>query len=152
MSDQLQKRIGLGFMLQCDDVDGVNFTNLAHLVDGFEHTGAKATMANVSLLADVWDTFTKANIDPGEITLTVACDPRTNTTYSRLAGLLAKTGINNVNNFRILYPVAGSDNNTHTETSQGFVSQLGRKIQKGALVVAPATLKLSDNPNMGNAS
>ena len=151
MSEQLQRRIGLGVMLQADDVGG-NFSNFGAVVSGYDHAGAKADIANCEILTDTWKRKGKAGIDPGEVTLMLALDPRVNTSYSRCCTLLATTGFDAATNFRFLYPVAGTDNSTHTESFLAYVSSVGRQFKKAELIVAPVTLTIDGSPGMGNAS
>lgn len=152
MSESLQRRIGLGIVLQCDDVDGVNFTNIGAVVDGFEHSGAKADMVDASILTDIWKRFAKASIDGGEITLMLAFDPRANTSYTRCCTLLAITGMDVGTNFKLLYPAVATDNSSHSESCLAYVAQIGRKLKKAELTVATVTLKIDGNPHMGNAA
>ncbi len=145
----LTRRIGLGVTLGIDTSGGSSFVTLGAIVDGFDHSGAKADVADCSIISDTFKPKGKGQVDPGEFTLMIAYDPSdaANTNSSRtLAAALATTGPPGTEaNFKINYPAVGAVNAT-AEYCLGWVTGLGRTIKKDKLIVAPVTITLSGNP------
>ncbi len=144
----LTRRIGLGVTIGMDASGNANsFTVLGAVVDGLNHGGAKADVADLSILSDTYKPKGKGQIDPGEITLSVAYDPSdsSNTNTSRaLAAALALTGPAPIA-FQISYPAVGSVN-AILENFSGHITGLGREIKKANLIVAPVTITVSGDP------
>jgi hypothetical protein len=142
------KRIGLGILLDVDILGGTNFTNLAAIVDAPDNSGAKADVADTTLLADTFKTKAKAQIDPGEVTFTIAYDPSDGTTSQKLATVLAD--VINTANWRITFPAyAGAAQKIETFLAQ--LTGMGRTLKKDKLNIAPITLTISGNPGFATS-
>lgn len=126
----LTKRIGFGWTLAAAG------GGLANIVDGFKGPGAKATMADTSVLTDFWDTFAKCCADGGEMTFTVAYDPIDANSLS-IGDMLQNT---TATTFTV------TDNSGHAQTFSAFVTGIDREVKKKNLVTADITLKITGDP------
>lgn len=142
----LTRRMGLGVTLAMDPAGASNYVTLGAIVDGFSGS-AKADVADMSILSDTFKPKGKGQVDPGEITLSIAYDPddNSNTNTSRaLAAALALTGPT-PRTFQISYPAVGAVN-ASTENFSGHITGLGREVKKGDMIVAPVTITVSGDP------
>ncbi len=146
MSDTLQRRIGLGVVIAADDASAGNYVNLASVVEGFEHGGAKAKVVDASILSDTYERIGKGQVNPGEVTLMIAYDPSANTTAARLAALLAITGFDTGTNFKVTYPACGSENAAVNKTFKGYVTSLGLSVKRDKLITQSVTIAVDGDP------
>ncbi len=141
----VNKRAGFGVTLSVDPTGGTSYTTLAAIVDGVSESDAKATTVDTTLLSETFMTNTKTQIDPGEVTFTIAYDPD-ETTSVLLKAL--HTSVNPVPPaWLITYPygVLGSG----SITTKGFFAHLtglSREQKKDGMIVQNVTLKKTGNP------
>ncbi len=143
----VNKRIGLGVTLACDPAGGSSYTTLGAIVDGLAESEAKADMADTSILADTWKTKSKSQVDPGEVTYTIAYDPD-EATSTTLATLLASVSAVPPT-WRVTYPsgTLGAGSVT-TKTFAAHLSGMGRETKKDKMIVCAITLTKTGNPGM----
>lgn len=143
----LNRRIGLGVTIGVDSAGGTNFTTLGSIVDGAKEGGTKADVADISILADTHKQKAKGQIDPNEVTITIAWDPddATSTVLKSLHDSVSATPPN----WQISLPSgtqgAGS---TTTKTFKGFVTGMGREIMKDKLITAEVTITKTGDPGI----
>lgn len=137
----LTVRTGLGFTLGVDPTGGTSFTTIASLVAPPKRSGAKADTPDVTILSDTWKQFAKSQIDPGEVTFTIAYDPN-DTVTTTLTSLLSQ--ITPTPKWQISYP-AGTGSGA-TEPFKAHLSGMSQTIEVDKLVTAEITLKVSGAP------
>jgi len=138
----LTKRVGLGVTLSCDPLGGVTYVVLGSIVDHIEGADAKTTVFDSSLLGDKFTTKGGAQIDPGEVTFTIAYDPLDTATTVVLTGLLASSVIAG---WEIEYPIIGAEVQ-QKKSFVGLVSGFKVSRKKGAMITADVTISVSGNP------
>ena len=138
----LLRRIGFGVVLNCDPTGGTTYAALGAIVDGLDGGDAKTTAIDTTILGDKFMTKGGGQIDPGEVTFTIAYDPLDAATNLVLTTLL---GNSNVAHFQISYPAVGGSGAT-TETFFGFVSGYKRTIAKDKMITAEVTITISGDP------
>ena len=138
----LTRRIGFGVVLNCDPTGGTTFAALGAIVDGLDGGDAKTTVIDTSILGDKFMTHGGGQIDPGEVTFTIAYDPLDAATNLVLSALL---GNSNIANFQISYPAVAGAGAT-TETFKGLVSGYKRTIAKDKMITAEVTITISGDP------
>ncbi len=125
------------FSLGVDKTGGASFTVLGNIVDGWKGPGAKATTADTSVLADLFDTFAKSSIDPGEVTFQIAYDE--GDSASLLLGDL----------LRQLTPAAqwqATNSDGGTRNFFALLTGMDNEVKKKSLVVCDITLKATGDP------
>jgi hypothetical protein len=143
----LNRRIGLGVTVGVDSAGGTSFTTLGSVVDGAKEGGSKADVADVSILSDTFKQKAKGQIDPNEVTMTVAYDPDDTTTT------LLKTLHDSVSatppNWQISFPpgTLGAGSIT-TKSFKGFVTGLGREIMKDKMITQELTVTKTGDPGV----
>lgn len=137
----LSKRLGFGCTLGVDPAGGSSFTTLGNVVDGVTGPGATATDVETTVLSDTWKTFAKADIDPGSVSFMIAYDPDDTNTQT-LVDLLGSTS-STLPTWQLTFSGSGSN----TETFTGYLQAFERVAQKGALITANITIKISGDPN-----
>jgi hypothetical protein len=146
LSYTFEKRIGLGCTIGwCSSGSTSPIVVLGTVVDG-DKTEAKAKTANTSILSDVWETFSKASIDPGEFKFTVVYDPLASD-YQNLATSLAQ--VNALPPYwQLSFPDNGSGSGSTTEEFYGHVVAMSREIKKNDFLMTEVTLKLTGNAGL----
>lgn len=143
----VNKRIGYGMTLGVDTAGGASFTTLGALVDGTKESDAKGTTGDTSILTDVFMTFSKSQVDPGETSFTIAYDPD-EATSTTLKALLASTNAT-APTWRITFPAGTLGAGTiTTKTFSAHLTGMGREVMKDNLVTASITLKKTGDPGM----
>lgn len=138
----LTRRIGFGVTLDCDPAGGTTYANLGAIVDGLDGGDAKTTVIETAILGDKFVTKAGGQVDPGEVTFTIAYDPLDAATNLVLTALL---GNSNVAHFRINYPAVAGAGAT-TETFFALVTGYKRTIAKDKMITAEVTLSISGDP------
>jgi hypothetical protein len=135
----LNRRIGLGFTLAVDASGGSSFTTLGSIVDGLKEEQAKAEMVDTSVLADLYKTKSKSQIDPGGFTLMIAYDPDDATTTALVAIFKNTSAV--PPNWRISYPSGTQGAGiVQTETFKAHLSAMGREIVRDKMITCEITL------------
>lgn len=141
----LSKRIGLGVTLGVDTAGGTSYTTLAAVVDGLNEGESKATMVDTTVLSDTFMTKSKSQIDPGEVTLTIAYDPDEATSVT-LKTLHASTSATPPT-WLITLPSGTLGAGTITTKSfAAHLSGMGREIKRDGMIVCSITLTKTGNP------
>ncbi len=141
----LNRRIGLGVVIGVDAAGGTSFTTLGSVVDGAKEGGSKADVADISILSDTFKQKAKGQVDPAEVTMTVAYDPDETTTT------LLKTLHDQIQtvppNWQISFPsgTLGAGSIT-TKSFKGFVTGLGREIMKDKFITQEVTITKTGDP------
>lgn len=143
----LTKRIGFGVTLGCDPAGGVTYAVLGAVVDGLEGAEAKTDEVDTSVLGDKYKTKAGAQVDPGNVTFSIAYDPLDTATTTVLTGLLASSA---VAGWQITYPVIAAETQ-QKDAFKGFVSGFKRSIKKANLIVADVTITVSGTPGFTGA-
>ncbi len=141
----LNRRIGLGFTLAADPTGGTSFSTLAAIVDGWDEEDAKAETPDTAILADLYKTFGKSQIDPGGITFEIAYDPDHATTTTLITMFKSVSQV--APNWQIGYP--GGDSGAGSVVAESFKAHcvgMGRSVKKGKLLVCKITLKKTGQP------
>ncbi len=143
----LNRRIGLGVTLGVDAAGGSSYTTLGNVVDGLKEGGSKADVADISILADTFKAKAKGQIDPNEVTLTVAYDPD-DSNYVILKTL--HDGIQTTPPTWLISLPSGTlgAGTITTKGFAGFVTGLGREIMKDKLLTCEVTITKTGNPGM----
>ncbi len=141
----VSKRIGLGVTLSVDVTGGTSFSLIGAVVDGISEGEAKADMVDTSILADIFKTKSKSQVDPGEVTLTIAYDPDEG---SSTGFKLLLASVNAVApNWKISYPsgTLGTGSITY-KTFFAHHSGMGRETKKDGMIVCAITLTKTGDP------
>lgn len=138
----LTKRVGLGVTLGCDPTGGVTYATMGSIVDHIDGPDAKGKVYENALLVDKYTTKGVAQIDPGEVTFTIAYDPLDTSTTTILTGLLT-SGV--IAGWEIVYPIIGVETQ-QKEPFTGAVSGFKRGIKKGEMITAEVSIAVSGKP------
>lgn len=144
------KSIGFDVALGMDPANGITFTTLGHVIDGFKGQTAKADFADTTFLSDKYKTFLPASVDPGELSFSIGYDPQdvgAGSTYGLLCTALNSGTIASFQ-FQLTYP-GGAVPTGGGEVIHAFVAEVGREIEKNKLNQCPVKLRLSGDPAMG---
>ncbi len=141
----LNRRIGLGFTLAVDTAGGTTFVTLGSIVDGWKESGSKADTADISILSDKYKQKSKGQIDPGDVTFSIAYDPDDATSTTLITAFSSTSAT--PPNWQITYPSGtGGAGTTTTETFKGHLTGLGREVMKDKLVVCEVTITKTGDP------
>lgn len=166
-SEVVDRRIGLGVTLGVDITGvGTTYTILGAIVDGLDGPDAKGTVVDLTLLSERYKVKTVADVDPGEVTFTIAYDPSDATSTQILTGLLTGTFSSTtaiaLPIWQISYPATGGYPPLSGGTAAavpaitdppfyGTVSGFKRTISKDKMVVAEITIAVSGKPGFAGA-
>lgn len=146
----VNRRVGLGFTLGMDPTGGTSYTVLGAIVDGWKGGGAKKHAIETALLSDTWMTFGVGQIDPGEVTFVIAYDPDDSASTVPLVTNLASTS-QVAANFQVTFPNGASGSGViQHETFRGFVVGVNRDIDRGKLLTAEVTIKVTGDVGYAN--
>jgi hypothetical protein len=147
----LRKRVGNAQSLAVDTAGGTSYTTLANIVKEISGPNAQAAEIDMGLLGDVYETYQRGSVNPGEYKCTIAYDPEdTNTTILTASlGATFATLASTIPHWKVTYAASGSGDTDQNETFFGFVKGLDKKGEKNNMVIADLTIKISGNPFSG---
>jgi len=144
----VKKMIGLGCTLSMTpSTSSSSYTTIAGLIS-LPGPNASAEQVDTSTIdnstsgsgtASNWKTFARGQIDPGEMSMTVAYG--TTDTSSKKLGTAFKDGV--MRKWKVTMPTTASSKD---EIFNGFVKAMGREITKDAMITRTVTIKASGNP------
>lgn len=147
----LTRRAGLGVTLGVDPTGGTSFTVLGAIVEGIDGPDAKGEEYDASLLTDKYKHKDVAQVDPGDLTFTIAYDPADTATTQALALQLSggtaggSQTVAAMPNWQISYPIIGVETQ-QKETFLGRLKGFKRRIKKSEMIMADITIAVSGVP------
>jgi hypothetical protein len=135
----MQKRTGFGCRLLVDPAGGTSFVHVANVITGWSGPNTSADVAETTVLADLYKTYKREQIDPGQATLSIAYDPLD--TATQILVDLYDSGANAAWAQEFSDEGAG----TITEVFTAMIVGFERTMEKGTLVTASLTLQVSGN-------
>jgi hypothetical protein len=138
------KRIGLGCSLSMTPTTASSsYTTIAGLIS-LPGPNASADDIDTSTIDNTtdgtfWKTFARGQVDPGEMSLTLAYG--STDASSKKLGTALKDGLK-----RKWKIVLGSTVTGATEIFVGYVKGMGREVSKDAMIIRTVTIKVSGTP------
>lgn len=138
----LVKRIGLGVTLAVENEAGDAFIEVGCIVDGMSEQ-ASGSDINTACLGDNFDTFERGSVDPGNLDTTIAYNADSADEGTAELDSLFASG--DVRTWKITFPAKGAAP-AKESTFDGYLKDMGREIQKQAMITRSLSIKKSGNP------
>ncbi len=143
------KMIGLGTKLyvKASTASTTTYSQIAGLISlpGPEASAEDVDTSTIDNSTDAtvnWKTFQRGQVDPGEMTLTLAYG--STDASSKKLGTLLKTGA--LQTWKIIFP----NTSASVETFTGYVKSMGRALEKGTLITRNVGIKVSGAPGFAS--
>ena len=142
MSYTFEQRVGSGCTLGWDSTGGSSYVVLGTVVDG-DKFEAKFKTANISLLSDVAEKFSKTSYDPGSFKFTIVYDPLASEYLALKASFITINAPHP--KWQLSFPdtTGGAGSGAATEIFTGPIIGLGREVKKDAFLMVDVEVKLS---------
>ena len=135
-----EERVGLGCTIGWDSTGGTSYVVIGSVVDG-DKVESKWKTANITLLSQKAERFSKTSYDPGQFKFTVIYDPLS-TEYANLkTSFLAANSV--APNWQISFVDAGTGNGSGatTDTFAAHIIGLSRDVKKAEFLMCEITLQ-----------
>lgn len=138
----MSQALGMGTTLEFSEDSGSNWTSVGQIVDTIDNE-VSVEEGETTLLGDTYKSYLPADIDPGELSFSIALD-NDDSTNQNLVDLLEER---TVVSWRVTYP-----NSTTADVFNGFVKSLSRTVAKRSMLVRNVGIRLTGDPGLTGTS